>query len=92
MSYLVKFYDNHTIIVSDQEGEKLKEARFPKFPTLNNIKTFSIRDNNYSVSTIDRIERIQTEKKFNSALSAPPVSKEVLDRVSKELKNRFNWE
>ena len=86
MKYLIKFWDKKELVVSEAVGEQVKQAK------LLDIGAISIDNALYETKAISYIEPLKENK--TPALpepSGPAVSKETLDKMKKELAEKFGW-
>ena len=89
MTYIITFFDRTHLIVSDEQGEKIKMAKRMK------VQNIEIGKSMYSVSTIDKIEPHKT-RKADQLVALPEagetvVKKETIQKVTAALAEKFNW-
>ncbi len=87
MRYLIKFWDKHHLIVSDKVATQIKIAKEKK------IECIKIENALYEMKSISYIEPL-TEQQNDNLLPEKiesPVKKETLEKIKKELVNKFNW-
>ena len=87
MRYLIKFWDKHHLIVSDKVATQIKIAKEKK------IECIKIENALYEMKSISYIEPL-TEQQNDNLLPEKiesPVKKETLEKIKKELANKFNW-
>ena len=86
MKYLIKFWDGHSIRVSKKVGEQIKIAK------VNKIDCIKIGEAVYDIKAISYIEPIKEEPtNLLPEKTGNPVQKETLDRMKRQLSEKFNW-
>jgi|TARA_Y100000296_G_scaffold29578_1_gene34415 hypothetical protein len=87
MKYLIKFWDKKSLVVSEKVGEQVKNAKE------NGTGCIRIDQALYEVKAISYIEPIKEkmEKNLLPEHVPDPVKKETLERMKKEMSERFNW-
>ncbi len=86
MKYLLKFWDKKKLTVCEEDGEKVKLAKE------NKIECVRIAGGIYETKAISYVEPIKENKvPLLPERTEDPVKKATLDRVKKEIAERFNW-
>lgn len=92
MSYLITLFDEETIVVSDEQGLQIQAAK------VREVKNIRIGEDLYATGAIAKIKKIkplsgqpEIGREFPPMLDEPLVKKETIERVKKELKQKFNW-
>lgn len=87
MNYLLKFWDGHELVVSEKVGEQIKMAKEKS------IGIVKINEAMYETKAISYIEPMRDKGTPTPLLEAPPnpVKKETIERLKKEMAERFGW-
>lgn len=87
MKYLIKFWDKHELIVSQQVGIQIKIAKERE------VKCIKIDEALYETSAISYIEPIVEEQDelFLPEAQGDTVKVDTLKRMNEQLAKKFNW-